>query len=80
MHKQLAVLLALLAALAIICCHAAAASAVRTQVIHTDAGRGLTRRELLQRMTRRSKARAARFLASSSASAPVTHPGAAQRQ
>ncbi|CAD6203383.1 unnamed protein product [Miscanthus lutarioriparius] len=75
MHKQLAVLLALLAALAIISCHAAAASAVRTQVIHTDAGRGLTRRELLQRMTRRSKARAARFLASSSSASAAVTPG-----
>ncbi|CAN6306833.1 unnamed protein product [Urochloa humidicola] len=74
MHKP-AFLLALLAAAAISCGHAAAASAaIRMQLIHTDAGRGLTPRELLQRMSLRSKARAARLLAEA-AGAQVT-PGA----
>jgi hypothetical protein len=66
---KLALLLALLAATAISC----AASAVRMQLIHTDAGRGLTPRELLQRMALRSRARAARILAEA-AGAQVT-PG-----
>ncbi|CAN6320193.1 unnamed protein product [Urochloa humidicola] len=69
MHKAaLPLLLALLAA------HVAASAGVRMQLIHTDAGRGLTPRELLQRMSLRSKARAARLLAEA-ASAQVT-PGA----
>nr|TKV96441.1 LOW QUALITY PROTEIN: hypothetical protein SEVIR_9G428600v2 [Setaria viridis] len=69
---KLALLLALLAATAISCGHAAA-SAVRMQLIHTDAGRGLTPHELLQRMALRSRARAARILAEA-AGAQVT-PG-----
>ncbi|CAN6289626.1 unnamed protein product [Urochloa humidicola] len=70
-----ALLLALLAATTIVSCgHAAASAAVRMQAIHTDAGRGLTPRELLQRMSLRSKARAARILAEA-AGAEVT-PGA----
>ncbi|WVZ61516.1 hypothetical protein U9M48_011377 [Paspalum notatum var. saurae] len=72
-------LVASLAALsaAIVSCDAAA---VRLQLVHTDAGRGLSRLELLQRMAARTKARAARFLTGtggSSASAPVT-PGEIQ--
>ncbi|CAL4922370.1 unnamed protein product [Urochloa decumbens] len=50
-------------------------SPVRMQLIHTDAGLGLTLRELLQRMSLRSKARAARLLAEASGGAEVT-PGA----
>ncbi|KAK3147410.1 hypothetical protein QOZ80_3BG0282000 [Eleusine coracana subsp. coracana] len=60
-------------ALAILLCSYAAASTIRLQLIHADAGRGFTRRELLHRMARRSKARAVRLL-SGAASAPVT-PG-----
>ncbi|CAN6289625.1 unnamed protein product [Urochloa humidicola] len=71
MHRAAALLLALLAATAAISC---AHAAVRMQAIHTDAGRGLTPRELLQRMSLRSKARAARILAEA-AGAEVT-PGA----
>ncbi|TKW02637.1 hypothetical protein SEVIR_8G253100v4 [Setaria viridis] len=71
MCKQLALLLTLLA---ISLGHAAAAASVRMKVMHVDAGRGLTNRELLQRLSSRSKARAARLL-SKAASAPVT-PGA----
>ncbi|CAL4922375.1 unnamed protein product [Urochloa decumbens] len=67
-----AFLLALLAATAAIisCAHAA----VRMQAIRTDAGRGLTPRELLQRMSLRSKARAARILDEASGGTQVT-PG-----
>ncbi|TVU47268.1 hypothetical protein EJB05_06861, partial [Eragrostis curvula] len=43
------------------------------QLVHVDADRGLSPRELMHRMAQRSKARAARFL-SDAASAPVT-PG-----
>ncbi|TVU47266.1 hypothetical protein EJB05_06859, partial [Eragrostis curvula] len=70
MHKLVVALL--LAALAI-CCGNAAAAAVRMQLMHVDAGRGLNPRELMHRMAHRSKARAARFL-SDEVSAPVT-PG-----
>ncbi|CAN6289630.1 unnamed protein product [Urochloa humidicola] len=76
--RKLALLLALLAAAVAISCSAAAAAsggAIRTQLTSADAGRGLTRRQLLRRMARRSKARAARLLmlsASSSSSSPAT--------
>ncbi|KAL6902243.1 hypothetical protein ACP4OV_005119 [Aristida adscensionis] len=64
--QKLAILLALLSATAIsrsdATATATAAAAVRMQLTHTDAGRGLSRRELLQRMAQRSKARAARLL------------------
>ncbi|KAF8731175.1 hypothetical protein HU200_016497 [Digitaria exilis] len=79
--KKLTLLLALLtAALAISCSDAA----IRTQLTRADAGRGLTRRQQLRRMARRSKARASRLLSatgssssSSSASVP-TVPGKGQ--
>uniref|UniRef100_A0A0D3FHT5 Peptidase A1 domain-containing protein n=1 Tax=Oryza barthii TaxID=65489 RepID=A0A0D3FHT5_9ORYZ len=66
------VIVTLLAALAISRCNAAAT--VRMQLTHADAGRGLSVRELMQRMALRSKARAARRL-SSPASAPVSPGG-----
>ncbi|CAL4930704.1 unnamed protein product [Urochloa decumbens] len=67
--RKLTLLLALLAAaLAISCSAAAAGGAIRTQLTRADAGRGLTRRQLLRRMARRSKARAARLLSSTSGS------------
>ncbi|TVU47267.1 hypothetical protein EJB05_06860, partial [Eragrostis curvula] len=69
MHKLVALLLVALA----ISCGNAAAAAVRMQLIHVDADRGLTPHELMHRMAQRSKARAARFL-SEAESAPVT-PG-----
>ncbi|KAK3151460.1 hypothetical protein QOZ80_3AG0246170 [Eleusine coracana subsp. coracana] len=53
----------------------AASAQVRMQLMHTDAGRGLTPRELLHRMAQRSRARAERLgLFSQGASVPVT-PG-----
>ncbi|CAN6312988.1 unnamed protein product [Urochloa humidicola] len=71
MHKAaLPLLLALLAA------HVAASAGVRMQLIHTDAGRGLTPRELLQRMSLRSKARAARLLAETAGAQVTVTPGA----
>ncbi|GJN08036.1 hypothetical protein PR202_ga25921 [Eleusine coracana subsp. coracana] len=69
MHK----LVLLVAALATISSTNAASSAVRMQLMHTDAGRGLTPRDLLHRMAQRSRARAERLL-SQGASVPVT-PG-----
>ncbi|KAF0909663.1 hypothetical protein E2562_000023 [Oryza meyeriana var. granulata] len=72
MQKLVLLIVALLAALAISCCNAA--STVRMQLTHVDAGRGLSGRALMQRMALRSKARAARLLSSSSI-APVS-PGA----
>ncbi|GJN31303.1 hypothetical protein PR202_gb19685 [Eleusine coracana subsp. coracana] len=51
----------------------ASSAPVRMQLMHTDAGRGLTPRELLHRMAQRSRARAERLL-SDGASVPVT-PG-----
>ncbi|CAL4914127.1 unnamed protein product [Urochloa decumbens] len=71
--RKLTLLLALLAAaLAVSCSAAAAGGAIRTQLTRADAGRGLTRRQLLRRMARRSKARAARLLsASGSSSSPA---------
>ncbi|GJN08037.1 hypothetical protein PR202_ga25922 [Eleusine coracana subsp. coracana] len=51
----------------------ASSAPVRMQLMHTDAGRGLTPRELLHRMAQRSRARAERLL-SEGASVPVT-PG-----
>ncbi|KAL6902245.1 hypothetical protein ACP4OV_005121 [Aristida adscensionis] len=75
--QKLALLLALLAALAI---SGGNAAAVRMQLTHADAGRGLTRRELLSRMVLRSKGRAAaRFLSGSSAAAPVVTGKAATK-
>jgi hypothetical protein len=75
MQRVAAALLALLAALAV-SCSGAGAGTVRMQLSHTDASRGLSPRELLERMALRSKSRAARFLSGSSASAPATpgHP------
>ncbi|CAL4914123.1 unnamed protein product [Urochloa decumbens] len=74
--RKLTLLLALLAAaLAISCSAAAAGGAIRTQLTRADAGRGLTRRQLLRRMARRSKARAARLLSASgstSSSSPAS--------
>ncbi|CAN6320194.1 unnamed protein product [Urochloa humidicola] len=74
--RKLTLLLALLAAaLAISCSDAAASGAIRTQLTRADADRGLTRRQLLRRMTRRSKARATRLLSasgSSSSSSPAS--------
>ncbi|XP_052150741.1 aspartic proteinase nepenthesin-1-like [Oryza glaberrima] len=70
--RRLALWIALLAALYVSLCNAAAT--VRMQITHADAGCGLAGRELMQRMALRSRARAARLL-SSSASAPVS-PGA----
>ncbi|CAO2149878.1 unnamed protein product [Urochloa humidicola] len=78
MHQQLAVVLALLAAALPISFannSGAAAGVSRMKVIHVDAGRGLSNRELFQRMALRSKARAALFLSKEAASGPVT-PGA----
>ncbi|CAN6301103.1 unnamed protein product [Urochloa humidicola] len=67
--RQLTLLLALLAAaLAISCSTATAGGAIRAQLTRADAGRGLTRRQLLRRMARRSKARAARLLTASGSS------------
>ncbi|CAL4922368.1 unnamed protein product [Urochloa decumbens] len=67
--RKLTLLLALLAAaIAISCSAAAAGGAIRTQLTRADAGRGLTRRQLLRRMARRSKARAARLLSASASS------------
>ncbi|KAJ1297392.1 hypothetical protein BS78_01G372300 [Paspalum vaginatum] len=67
--RKLTLLLALLAALAISCrCTDAAPGAMRAQLTRTDAGRALTRRQLLRRMVLRSKARAARLLSGSSSS------------
>lgn len=69
MHK-----LALLVVAAVAISSASAAvTPVRMHLTHTDAGRGLTQRELLHRMAQRSKARAERLL-SEGASAQVT-PG-----
>uniref|UniRef100_A0A0E0KCZ6 Peptidase A1 domain-containing protein n=1 Tax=Oryza punctata TaxID=4537 RepID=A0A0E0KCZ6_ORYPU len=70
MQKLVLLIPALLAALAISCCNAAAAP-VRMQLTHVDAGRGLSGRELMHRMAMRSKARAPRLL-SGSATAPVS--------
>ncbi|KAG8063596.1 hypothetical protein GUJ93_ZPchr0003g17304 [Zizania palustris] len=72
MQKLGLLIVALLAALAVYRCNAAAAT-VRVQLTHADAGRGLVGHELMQRMAMRSKARARRLL-SSSVSAPVS-PG-----
>ncbi|KAJ1297394.1 hypothetical protein BS78_01G372500 [Paspalum vaginatum] len=66
------VLLLPLFALTFSCCDAAA---LKLHTNHADAGRGLTRRELLHRMAVRSKARAARLLSGRAASARVD-PGA----
>ncbi|CAN6373203.1 unnamed protein product [Urochloa humidicola] len=77
MHQQLALVLAMVAvALPISFANknGAAAGVSRMKVIHVDAGRGLSNRELFQRMALRSKARAALFLSKEAASAPVT-PG-----
>ncbi|CAN6306832.1 unnamed protein product [Urochloa humidicola] len=46
------------------------------QLIHTDAGRGLTPREMLQRMSLRSKARVARLLAEAAGAQVTVTPGA----
>ncbi|KAL6901984.1 hypothetical protein ACP4OV_004860 [Aristida adscensionis] len=76
MHKlaELALLVVLLTALGIIS-PAHAAAAVRMQLSRrTDAGSGLTGRELLQRMALGSLARAAQIFSASPASAPVV-PG-----
>ncbi|KAF0909669.1 hypothetical protein E2562_000029 [Oryza meyeriana var. granulata] len=72
MQKLAFFIVALLAALAVSRCNAAAT--VRMQLTHADAGRGLAVRELMQRMALRSKARTARQF-SSSASAPVSPGG-----
>ncbi|KAL5219416.1 hypothetical protein ABZP36_020100 [Zizania latifolia] len=71
MQKLGLLIVALLGALAVSRCNAAAT--VRVQLTHADAGRGLAGHELMQRMAMRSKARARRLL-SSSVSAPVS-PG-----
>ncbi|TVU47277.1 hypothetical protein EJB05_06872, partial [Eragrostis curvula] len=73
MHKP-ALLLALLTALLTISCSDATAT-VRMQLTSTDAGRGLTRRELLQRMALHSKARAAQFHHSGSSASAQVAPG-----
>ncbi|KAF8683936.1 hypothetical protein HU200_044883 [Digitaria exilis] len=67
--KKLTLLLALLAAALSISCSDAA---IRTQLTRADAGRGLTRHQLLRRMARRSKARAARLLSATGSSSPAT--------
>jgi len=71
MHK-LALLLALLAAALAVSCSDAAGGAIRAQLTRPDAGRGLTRRQLLRRMVRRSKARAERLLSAASGSSPAS--------
>ncbi|TVU47265.1 hypothetical protein EJB05_06858, partial [Eragrostis curvula] len=73
LHKP-ALLLALLAALLAISCSDATAP-VRMQLTRADAGRSLTRRELLQRMALHSKARAARFYRSGSSASAQVVPG-----
>ncbi|GJN23913.1 hypothetical protein PR202_gb11605 [Eleusine coracana subsp. coracana] len=69
MHKLLVLLVAVLAIGSTI----ASSAPVRMQLVHTDAGLGLTPRELLHRMAQRSRARAERLL-SEGESVPVT-PG-----
>ncbi|TKV96442.1 hypothetical protein SEVIR_9G428700v4 [Setaria viridis] len=69
MHKLTLLLALLAAALAISSSDAAGGGgAIRTQLTRADAGRGLTRRQLLRRMALRSKARAARLLSLSGSS------------
>lgn len=67
-HLQKLVLLLASHALTISCCDAAA---LRLHATHADAGRGLTNRELLHRMSVRSKARAMRLLSGRAVSARV---------
>ena len=68
MHK-LALLLALLAAALAVSCSDAAGGAIRAQLTRPDAGRGLTRRQLLRRMARPNKACAAQLLSATPAAA-----------
>lgn len=67
------VLLMPLVALTFSCCDSAA---LKLHANHADAGCGLTRRELLQRMAVRSKARAARLLSGRAAAGARVDPGA----
>ncbi|OEL14473.1 hypothetical protein BAE44_0024508 [Dichanthelium oligosanthes] len=81
--NKLALLVALLAAALAVSCSDAAGGAIRKQLTRADAGRGLTRRQLLRRMARRSKARVARLLSlsdssSSSAASVSAVPGKGQ--
>uniref|UniRef100_A0A0D9VTD6 Peptidase A1 domain-containing protein n=1 Tax=Leersia perrieri TaxID=77586 RepID=A0A0D9VTD6_9ORYZ len=75
MRKPALLILASLAALAISSCHAAATTVRRMELTHADAGRGLSGRELMQRMAQRSKARAAGLLSSSSSATAPVSPG-----
>ncbi|KAG8096207.1 hypothetical protein GUJ93_ZPchr0013g34554 [Zizania palustris] len=55
--------------------HCDAGEAVRLHATHTDAGRGLSKRELLHRMAARSRARAARLLSGRGAVSAGVDPG-----
>ncbi|KAK3147412.1 hypothetical protein QOZ80_3BG0282040 [Eleusine coracana subsp. coracana] len=71
-HSFKMILLLQLLALTIPCSDAAA---LQLHATHVDAGRGLTRRALLQRMAVRTKARAARLLSSGRAASGRVDPG-----